>query len=313
MKQMQDHIDKAQGRLDHVKTHEQDYHYTEIVWTKHKKEFCGVRLDPEYKSHPEDRYDKARHDKDINEAEKALQTEVNKAVAMIARLQSQLTSMTQSNSAVQNEVTDLQNNLNHFKQQHNVTDDDLSTLLQTKTDQLSELKREIHELEQVPSQIAEAEEIVATRTRVLEQHNQNLADLEQRRDQEYTMLMGRLQTMDEKELAYILAEIYQDETKGFICQAIMELGFDANYLGHYALEKNDLSLFEIALSHGLDLDSCYNSKTILQRLAEFSQTEFMDFVCSNYDITADIDLDHIHSLEMLGEDRDYTAELPTTI
>lgn len=277
MEQIQERIDAAQHRLNHLNIFRQVHSATGS----------------------QDQHILEKYDREIVRVEEILQTESAAAETIITSLQNQLSALTQSNMTLETDITSLREHLDHFNQEHNVTDEELPALLKIRTEQLEDLGRSIHELEQVPSQVGEAEERLKKQTSEIEQAKQNLAASEKQRDQEYSLLIGRLEIMDAKELAYLLAEIYKDETKDSLCQKIIELGFDANYLGHYAVEKNDFVLFEIALSYGLDFESCYNGKTIWQSISEYAHTQFIDFAFSR--AIAEIDLDHTDITEILGD------------
>ena len=154
-------------------------------------------------------------------------------------------------------------------------------LLDKESSEVDGLSRQAHNLELRNRRMAEEEERFK---KAIDEEKKRYTELDQE-------IFDTLKSTTPAKRAFLLNECFDREDMQKYVKIIKSVGFDANELACFAIEKNHEALFDLALEYGANCASyALNEKTLLQNLISQNNENFVRKILSKEDLNLDVTL-----------------------
>jgi len=232
----------------------------------------------------ETRFDYDRYNRDIARADQDIKDCQARLNNLIYTAQMQFNAIKSEKISTENNISSLQNKLNHFNQEYNIRctkNEDFISELQKQNTQKQNIQNEKNTLVNLQSQINNVKQEIQHDEVVLNNTKNEFSLSEEKLSESQLKLKSQIELMSSQQRSYIFAETFGMPEKDFILKAVSTAGLDAGSLGFYAIEKNNKDLLKIALQYKANFGSYhYDGKSLIQHLIKTGNHDLIDFVLS---------------------------------
>jgi len=317
------------------------YYYYETVEVKHKTKFLGFNGDPYYTSHQELRFNHALYNKDLHNADVAIQSfkqqiyeESKKQEALIAKkaeeaiiakqkqevqiakekkdVEHQTSLIIKEQQEANYQISQLKSIYNNYRKEYTALckknadlNVKINTQLQTLTNKKSEYSDKSQQLQKLKLQVKDiSKELGQTSYYKEEDVLSEKLRLEQQK------LVEKLESCSAQDRTKLLFNIFHDEQKISIFNIIKSIGIDIDLLAYMACKFNKTDVLEYALSKGGSLDDYFVSgDTTIETILKLDNPEHIkimlennsDFLCTILNAAENNNLETLSKIHQLDK------------
>ena len=260
------------------------YYYYETVKVKHKTSILGINAHPYYTYHQELRFNHDLYNRDLQNADKTIQSCKEAMYQEGIRLEQIISSSEKQQQESQQEIAQLKSIYNSCRSEYSALCNKNSQLNTQLNKQLSilggkksEYASKSEQLNTLKSQVKNLAQEKGINSYYKEEDV--LSEIEIREAKE---LIEKLESLTAQDRTKLLFKVFGDESQTTICNIIKSVGIDIDLLAYMACEFNKTPILEYALDKGASLDNFFVSDaTTIETILKSDNPKHIELMLSH--------------------------------
>ena len=291
------------------------YYYYETVETKHKTKFLGINAEPYYTYHQELRFNYDKYNKDLHNANAAIQFFKQQEVLISKEkldVEHKTSLIIKETQGVNYQLSQLKSIDNNCRKEYSALckknadlNVKINTQIQTLTNKKSEYTEKSQQLQKLKLQVKGISKDIGQTSDYKEEDV-----LSEKLKLEQQQLIEKLESYTAQDRTKLLFNVFHDAQKISIFNIIKSIGIDIDLLAYMACKFNKTDVLEYALSKGASLDSYFVSgETTIETILKLDNPEHIkimlknnsDFLCTILNAAENNNLEIISKIHQLDK------------
>ena len=239
------------------------------------REYFGLFGPTEKEWYDEYRFNEKKHAAAVSGAREQVKNCEQKVESKLKSKEEELNNVYSETYATKREIEKLHSEIKNNSTKHQKVCEENARLAEDIADKQQQIPHMNLELTNLNSQINSINASNRVQETQIQNAQKNLDMLSQKLDGVQVKILEQVMEASEEKRAFFISELFEQSGTEFMVNAIKNQGYDADFLGYLAMNKNDQKLFNFALQD-MRLNVLIDGRTLLEHAILTKQNSYIN-------------------------------------